>query len=253
MNKLSANQYARYHRQLVIPEIGEEGQQKLSGASVLVVGTGGLGSPVAYYLAAAGVGRIGLIDSDRVELSNLQRQILHFTSDLGVMKVFSARLKLEDLNPEIKVVAYPQRLETAEETLEIVSKFDVVVGAVDNYQTRYLLNDACVALRKPLVEGGVLRWEGMVMTILPGQGPCYRCVFPGPMAGESEATRPASAGVVGAVPGVMGALQAIEVLKLITGAGQPLVSRLLVYDGLGATFTEAEIARNPACPICGKG
>lgn len=251
MKKLRESQRVRYQRQLVIPEIGEDGQKRLLNSSVLVVGAGGLGSPVAYYLAAAGVGKIGLIDSDRVELSNLQRQILHFSSDLGMAKVLSARSKLENLNPEIEVLAYPRRLETVQETQEIVAKFDVIVGAVDNYEARYLLNDACVAQRKPLIEGGVLRWEGMIMTILPGQGPCYRCLFPAPIL-EAEGRRPEHAGVIGVTPGVIGTLQAAEALKLIIGAGQLLVGRLLVYDGLNASFNEVEVARNPNCPVCGE-
>ncbi|MBC7334844.1 MAG: molybdopterin-synthase adenylyltransferase MoeB [Clostridia bacterium] len=238
----------RYSRQLLLAEVGEAGQEKLARARVLIVGCGGLGSPAAFYLAAAGIGRLGLVDRDVVELSNLQRQVLHQVARLGVPKTESARQTLQALNPHVAIDTYPLGL-TAANVAEIVGAYEVVVDAVDNFETRYLVNDACVAAGKPLVEAGVLRWDGMLTTIIPGRGPCYRCLFPTPPPPGTVPTT-AEVGLMGTIPGVMGVLQANEVLKLILGVGEPLVGRLLLFDGLRGSFQEVVIKRNPTCPVC---
>lgn len=245
----SEEEIERYSRHIILPEISGQGQQKIKEASVLVVGAGGLGSPVAYYLAAAGVGRLGIIDSDLVDLSNLQRQILHTTADLDRPKVESAREKLQAINPNIEIITYNQYL-NKDNVLEIIESFDLVVDGVDNFPTRYLLNDACVMKNKPLVEAGILRFDGQIMTIKPGEGPCYRCIFTRPPA---EGTIPScqEAGVLGAIAGTIGTLQATEALKIITGVGKPLIGRLLIYDAKELSFREVEIRRNPDCPVCG--
>jgi adenylyltransferase/sulfurtransferase len=247
--ELTPEQQERYARQLVIPEIGVEGQKRLRSSRVLVVGAGGLGSPAALYLAAAGVGGIGLVDSDLVELSNLQRQILHGTSRIGQLKARSGEQTLRDLNPEVEVEVYPVRL-ARDNVLDLLKPYDVIISAVDNFEARYLLNDACYFLGKPLVEAGVLRWEGIAMTILPGQGPCYRCIFPAPPS-PGAVPSPREAGVVGVVPGIMGTIQAAEALKLLLGVGNLLVGRLLLFNALSMTFREVEVRRSPGCPLCG--
>ncbi len=239
----------RYARHIVLSEIGGHGQEKIRNARVLVVGVGGLGSPAALYLAAAGIGTLGLIDHDRVDLSNLQRQILHFTPDVGTEKTRSAREKLEALNPAVRVDTYAHKLDR-DNAREIVGRFDVVVGALDGFEARYVLNDACVMEKVPLVEAGVLRFEGMMTTIVPGEGPCYRCLFPEPPRGEGIPTC-AQAGVIGALPGTMGTLQAMEVIKLVTGVGQPLIGRLLMFDALATRFDEVKVDHDRACPVCG--
>lgn len=246
---LTEAQLQRYSRQIVLPQVSRTGQERLLRSSALIVGAGGLGSPAALYLAAAGVGRLGIVDSDQVELSNLHRQILHTARGIGQSKAEAARAPLEALNPDVQVTAYPVRL-TAENVERVLSDYQVVVDGSDNFPTRYLLNDACVLSKKPLVHAGIVRWEGQLFTILPGQGPCYRCLFaepppPGVVPGCAEA------GVLGAVAGVVGTLQAMEALKLLLGAGQPLVGRLLIYQGLMATFREVPVRRDPACPVCG--
>lgn len=251
----------RYSRQMVLPEVGGEGQARLRAASVLVVGAGGLGSPAALYLAAAGVGRLGLADGDRVDPSNLQRQILHFTADVGRLKVDSAREKLLRLNPLVRVEAHPERVtaaatpgapgEASGGAAALLAGYDVIVSAVDNPETRYALNDACVALGRPLVEAGVVGFQAFLMTILPGHGPCLRCVFPEPPPAGRVPTC-AEAGVLGAMTGVLGALQALEALKLLLGRGETYTGRLLTVDGLGGRFREVPWRRDPACPACGE-
>ncbi|MGB9920806.1 MAG: HesA/MoeB/ThiF family protein, partial [Moorellales bacterium] len=242
-------QRLRYARQLVLPEVGEAGQEKLSRARVLIVGAGGLGSPAALYLAAAGVGTLGLVDPDRVELSNLQRQILHSSDRVGRPKALSGKETLESLNPEVKVE--PHVIEIgSENAAALIRDYDLVIDAVDNLTSRYLVNEACFHASRPLIEAGVLRWEGMVMTILPGQSPCYRCLFPVPPPPGAVATA-REAGIMGVVAGVVGVIQAAEAIKLILGAGTPLSGRLLLFDALSMTFREVRIDRNPACPLCG--
>lgn len=239
----------RYSRQMILPEVGEEGQEKLAKARVLIVGAGGLGSPVSMYLAAAGVGTIGIVDMDTVDLSNLQRQILHSTKDLNRPKVESAKETLTAINPNVTIKTYQQRLDEAN-VAQIIARYDIMVNAVDNFTARFLMNDACVIAKKPLVEAGIRHWEGIVMTILPGQGPCYRCVFPQPppasaVAGDSQA------GVMGTVAGTMGIIQATEVIKLILQVGKNLSSRLLTFDALETKFQEIKVKRNKECEACG--
>jgi adenylyltransferase/sulfurtransferase len=248
--RLRAYDRVRYLRHLVIPELGEGGQEKLRAARVLVVGAGGLGSPCLLYLAAAGVGRLGVVDFDVVELSNLQRQIIHTTDDIGRDKTLSAAEKVTALNPEVEVVRHQMHLDAG--TVEaLVQPYDVVVTAVDNLPARFLLNDACVLARKTLVEGAILRFVGLAMTIKGGESACYRCLFPEPPApGATQSV--AEAGVFGPVPGVIGAIQATEVIKIVTGIGRPLTGRLLQYDALEMSFDEVEVSRDPACPVCGE-
>jgi adenylyltransferase/sulfurtransferase len=240
----------RYSRHIILKDIGGSGQQKIKEAAVLVIGAGGLGSPVSYYLAAAGVGKLGIVDSDVVDLSNLQRQILHTTNDVGHPKVVSAAKKLKELNPNIEITTYNTYL-NKENIVEIIKDYEIIVDGVDNFPTRYLLNDACVMNDKILVEAGILRFEGQVMTIKPGEGPCYRCIFTNPPA---EGTLPScqEAGVLGVVAGTVGTLQATEALKLITGIGTPLIGRILIYDALELSFRDIEVKRNPECPVCGE-
>jgi len=240
----------RYSRHIILPEVGGKGQMKLREGKVLMIGAGGLGSPVSLYLAAAGIGTLGIVDMDTVDLSNLQRQVLHTTNDVGRPKVESAKETLTAINPGVKVNAYRERL-GKDNVLELVNEYDVIVDGVDNFPTRFLLNDACVMAKKPLVEAGILRWDGMVMTIIPGEGPCYRCVFPEPPPAGAVPTCQ-EAGVIGAIAGVMGVLQATEVIKLILGVGENLVGRLLTFDALESRFREVKIKRNPKCALCGE-
>jgi sulfur-carrier protein adenylyltransferase/sulfurtransferase len=248
---LRADQRARYRRHLSLAEVGEEGQAKLLAARVLVLGAGGLGSPAALYLAAAGVGTLGIVDSDVVESSNLQRQVLHTVARTGQPKTESARQALTALNPDVQVVGFQERL-TAANVERILQGFDVVLDGGDNFPTRYLLNDACVLAGKPLVHGSVFRFEGQLTTVLPRQGPCYRCLYPTPPPAEL-APSCAEAGVLGVLPGVIGLLQATEALKLLLGVGAPLAGRLLTYDALGGHFRELQLQRDPACLACGEG
>lgn len=247
--RFSEEEIRRYARHIVLPEIGGSGQERLRESRVLVVGLGGLGSPVALYLAAAGVGTLGLVDHDRVDLSNLQRQVIHSTESLGTPKTESARDRLAALNPGVKMDLHETML-GQNNALQLVEGYDVVVGGVDNFDARYCLNDACVLAGIPLVEAGVLRFEGMVMTVIPRCGPCYRCLFPTPPRGNAVPTC-AEAGVVGALPGIMGTLQAMEVIKLLLGIGRPLSGRLLMFDALSASFQEVAVDRDPGCPVCG--
>ncbi|MBO8141842.1 MAG: molybdopterin-synthase adenylyltransferase MoeB [Firmicutes bacterium] len=250
MFAFTEDEIVRYSRHILLPEVGGVGQQKLKEARVLIVGAGGLGSPAAFYLAAAGIGTIGIVDDDVVDLSNLQRQILHRTQDVGTPKVESARRALEDLNPGVKVVPYRFRLD-AGNVMDLIREYDVIVDGVDNFATRYLLNDACVMAGKPLVDAGILRWDGLVMTIRPGEGPCYRCVFPEPPPpGAIPSCQ--EAGIIGAIAGIMGTIQALETVKLILGVGETLTGRLLVVDALEGRFRQVTARRDPGCPVCGE-
>jgi adenylyltransferase/sulfurtransferase len=246
---LSEEQAQRYARQMIMPAIGVEGQRRLLASSVLIVGAGGLGSPAAYYLAAAGVGRIGLVDGDVVDLSNLQRQILHRTADIGALKVTSGARSLRQLNPEVLVDEYPVRL-AGDNAPALIRDFNLVIGALDNLRGRYVLNDACVAARKPLVEAGVLRMDGLVTTILPGSSPCYRCLFPAE-PDPANYLGAAAAGVLGPVAGLAGCIQAVEAIKVLLGIGRTLAGQLLMIDALTMSFRTIEVHRDPRCPACG--
>src|SRR5256714_6148923 len=247
---LSSEQRERYSRHLLIPEIGAEGQQKLLDAKVLLLGAGGLGSPTALYLAAAGVGTLGIVDNDEVDLSNLQRQVLHSTDRIGVPKVDSAEETLHGINPDVEVVKYPVRLD-ASNIMEIIEGYDVIVDGLDNFPTRYLLNDASVRLKIPVVSAAILGFDGQLSVFAPYEGPCYRCLFREPPPAELAPSCGAN-GVLGVLPGVMGLLQATEAVKLVIGQGDPLIGRLLLYDALGATFTTVKVKRDPECPICSR-
>ncbi len=243
-------QIKRYSRHIILKEIGGKGQRKLLDSKVLVVGAGGLGSPVSLYLAAAGVGTLGIVDFDTVELSNLQRQILHGTNDVGRPKVESAKETLNSLNPDVRVITCREKL-GKENVLQLIKDYDLIVDGVDNFSARYLLNDACVMEGKPLVEAGILRWDGMIMTIKPGEGPCYRCVFPTPPPPGSVPSCQ-EAGVVGAIAGVMGVLQATEAVKYLLDVGETLVGRMLLFNAMESRFREVEISQEENCPVCGK-
>lgn len=244
---MNSDELARYQRHFSLPQVGLEGQRKLKKASVLAVGTGGLGSPVSLYLAAAGIGRLGLVDFDRVDSSNLQRQLLHGTADLGRPKTESARRRLADLNPHVEVISYPQAL-TSQNALEILADYDLVVDGSDNFPTRYLVNDACVLLDKPYVYGSVFRFEGQV-SVFPGR-PCYRCLYPEPPP-PALAPSCAEGGVLGVLPGVVGTLQATEAIKWLLGIGKPLVGRLMTFDALAMRFLELRFHADPGCSVCG--
>jgi sulfur-carrier protein adenylyltransferase/sulfurtransferase len=248
---LTAEQKERYRRHLIIPEVGEEGQAKLLKAKVLLMGAGGLGSPAALYLAAAGVGTLGLIDMDVVDVSNLQRQILHTQERTGMAKTESAKIAIQALNPDVKVVPFQERL-TSENVLRVLDGFDMVLDGGDNFPTRYLLNDACVVQKKPNIHGSIFRFEGQCTTFLPGKGPCYRCLYPAPPPPDM-APSCAEAGVLGVLPGIIGLMQANEAIKLILGKGEPLVGRLLTFDALKTQFGELKLRRDPKCPVCREG
>ncbi|HWE32826.1 MAG TPA: molybdopterin-synthase adenylyltransferase MoeB [Solirubrobacteraceae bacterium] len=247
---LTAEQRERYSRHLLLEEVGLEGQQKLLDAKVLLLGAGGLGSPAALYLAAAGVGTLGIVDNDTVDLSNLQRQVIHSNERIGVPKVDSAEQTIRELNPDVKVVKHPVRLD-ASNIMEILPGYDIVVDGLDNFPTRYLLNDASVRLQIPVVSAAILGFEGQLSVFKPYDGPCYRCLFPVPPPAELAPSCGAN-GVLGVLPGTMGLLQATEVVKLILGRGEPLIGRLLMYDALAAEFTEVKVRRDPECPICSR-
>jgi molybdopterin/thiamine biosynthesis adenylyltransferase/rhodanese-related sulfurtransferase len=247
---LTAEQRDRYSRHVLVPEVGLEGQLKLLDAKVLCLGAGGLGSPVALYLAAAGVGTLGIVDDDVVDLSNLQRQVIHTTDGIGTPKVDSAERAVKELNPDVNVVKYQTRLD-ASNIMEIIDGYDVIVDGVDNFPTRYLLNDASVRLKIPVVSAAILGFEGQLSVFAPYEGPCYRCLFRQPPPAELAPSCGAN-GVLGVLPGTMGLLQATEVIKLITGSGDPLIGRLLMYDALAATTTELKVRRDPECPICSR-
>jgi molybdopterin/thiamine biosynthesis adenylyltransferase/rhodanese-related sulfurtransferase len=247
---LTADQKRRYSRHLLIPEVGEEGQAKLLAAKVLLIGAGGLGSPAALYLAAAGVGTIGLVDFDVVDDSNLQRQIIHTRDRVGMRKTESARIAIEALNGDVRVVEHNEML-NGENARLLFDQYDIIVNGCDNFPTRYLANDVALFARKPLVDGGIFRFEGQITTVLPFASPCYRCRYPSPPPPE-EAPSCAEAGVLGVLPGIVGVLQATEVVKLIIGIGEPLAGRLLHIDSLDMRFREFRIPRDPNCPVCGE-
>jgi sulfur-carrier protein adenylyltransferase/sulfurtransferase len=247
---LTKEQRERYSRHLLVPEIGLDGQLKLLQSKVLLLGAGGLGSPVALYLAAAGVGTLGLVDDDEVDLSNLQRQVIHTTDRVGVHKVDSAEESIKAINPDVNVVKHKTRL-NADNIMEIIDGYDVIVDGADNFPTRYLLNDASVRLDIPVVSASILGFDGQLSVFKPHEGPCYRCLYPVPPPAELAPSCGAN-GVLGVLPGTMGLLQATEVIKLVTGSGEPLVGRLLLYEALGATFTELKVRRDPECPICSR-
>jgi molybdopterin/thiamine biosynthesis adenylyltransferase len=248
---LEAPQRARYSRHLLIPEVGEQGQLKLLDSKVLLIGAGGLGSPASLYLAAAGVGRLGIVDADVVDESNLQRQIVHSTERLGEAKVDSAKRTIEALNPDVQVVAYEERLTSENVERILADGWDVIVDGADNFPTRYLVNDASVWHDIPVVHGSIYRFEGQVTVFKPGAGPCYRCLFPTPPPPEL-APSCAEGGVLGVLPGIIGSLQANEALKLALGIGDSLVGRLLLFDALAAEFNEVKLRRDPECPVCGE-
>ena len=248
--EFTETQINRYSRHILLPEVGGKGQKKIIQGKILIVGAGGLGSPAALYLAAAGIGTIGLIDSDVVDLSNLQRQVIHQTPDVGRPKVVSGKEKIQALNPDVNVVMYEERL-TASNALKILSGYDVVIDGVDNFPTKFLINDACYFAGKPLVHGGILRFDGRVTTIIPKQSACYRCVFKKPPP-EGLVASCQEAGVIGVLAGIIGTIQATEALKLILGIGRPLTDRLLDFDARRTQFREIRIKRNPDCPLCGE-
>jgi molybdopterin/thiamine biosynthesis adenylyltransferase/rhodanese-related sulfurtransferase len=247
---LNAEQRSRYSRHVLLPEIGIEGQLKLIDAKVLLLGAGGLGSPTALYLAAAGVGKLGLVDDDVVDVSNLQRQVIHTTEGVGTPKVDSAEKAIKALNPEVEVEKFNTRL-NASNIMEIIDGYDVIVDGVDNFPTRYLLNDATVRTKTPVVSASILGFDGQLSVFKPYDGPCYRCLYPSPPPAELAPSCGAN-GVLGVLPGTMGLLQATEVIKLITEAGDPLIGRLLLYDALAATTHELKVRRDPSCPICSR-
>ncbi len=243
-------QIERYSRHIILPEVGGKGQEKIARSKVFIVGAGGLGCPVGYYLTATGVGTIGIIDNDNVELSNLQRQIAHSTKTLGMPKVDSAKATFDALNPDVNVIAIKDRL-TKDSIIDIISQYDVIIDGSDNFPTRYLVNDACVLAKKPLVSGAILRFEGQVTTILPGEGHCYRCLFeemppPGLVPSCQEA------GVLGVLPGIIGGLQAMEVLKIILNKGEVLTESLLIFDALKTNFRKVRVPKNRECKVCGE-
>ncbi|GAC1548371.1 MAG: molybdopterin-synthase adenylyltransferase MoeB [Herpetosiphon sp.] len=246
---LSNDEIRRYSRHLIMPEVGLEGQQKLKDASVLLIGTGGLGAPLGLYLAAAGVGTIGLVDFDVVDESNLQRQIIHGTSGIGKPKLDSAEARMRDINPYIEIKTYNTAL-SSENAMEILQPYDIIVDGTDNFPTRYLVNDACVLLGKPNVYGSIFRFEGQASVFAVEHGPCYRCLYPEPPP-PGLVPSCAEGGVFGVLPGVIGTIQATEVIKLIIGKGEPLIGRLLLYDALDMRFRELKLRKNPECPVCG--
>jgi sulfur-carrier protein adenylyltransferase/sulfurtransferase len=246
---MTREQRERYSRHTLLPEVGVEGQIKMLNAKVLLLGAGGLGAPTALYLAAAGIGTIGIVDDDVVDSSNLQRQVIHTTDRVGQPKTASAKQTINNLNPDVEVIEHNVRL-NAENILDLIADYDLIVDGADNFPTRYLLNDASVRLRKPVVSASILAFDGQISTFVPFEGPCYRCLYPTPPPAEL-APSCGAAGVLGVMAGLMGLLQANEVIKLVAGIGEPLIGRLLLYDALGTRFTELKVRRDPQCPICG--
>ena len=248
--QLSKDEILRYSRHLIMPEVGMEGQLKLKQAKVLTIGAGGLGSPLALYLAAADVGKLGMVDFDVVDFTNLQRQIIHDTDDVGRLKLDSAKDTIGDINPNVEVIPHHQRL-TSENALKIFADYDIVVDGTDNFPTRYLVNDACVLLGKPNVYGSIFRFEGQVSVFYAKEGPCYRCLYPEPPP-PGLVPSCAEGGVLGVLPGIIGSLQAMETIKLILGQGSSLVGRLLLFDAVNMKFRELKLRKSPGCPICGE-
>ncbi len=248
--QLSHDEIRRYSRHLIMPEVGLQGQRKLKAASVLLIGTGGLGSPLALYLTAAGIGRMGLVDYDVVDETNLQRQVIHFTSDVGKPKLDSAAAKLSDINPHVIIEKHNVPL-TSANALDVLKDYDVIIDGTDNFPTRYLVNDACVILGKPNVYGSIFRFEGQVTVFDARRGPCYRCLFPEPPP-PGLVPSCAEGGVLGVVPGTIGTLQATEAIKVILGVGKPLIGRMILYDALDMTFDSIKLRKNPDCPVCGE-
>jgi sulfur-carrier protein adenylyltransferase/sulfurtransferase len=246
---LTSPEIQRYARHLIMPEVAMQGQQRLKAAKVLCIGTGGLGSPLSLYLAAAGVGTLGLVDFDVVDVSNLQRQIIHFTDDVGRPKIASAEAKLKAINPAIEIVRHEHAVDSSN-ALEMFAGYDVIVDGTDNFPTRYLVNDACVLLGKPNVYGSIFRFDGQATVFYPPEGPCYRCLYPEPPPPDLVPNC-AEGGVLGILPGLIGVVQATETVKLILGTGNPLIGRLLLYDALEMSFREMKVRKNPKCPICG--
>ena len=246
---LTPQEIQRYARHLIMPEVAMQGQKRLKAAKVLCIGTGGLGSPLSLYLAAAGVGTLGLVDFDVVDVSNLQRQIIHFTDDVGRPKITSAAEKLKAINPELKVIRHEHAVDSSN-ALDMFAGYDVIVDGTDNFPTRYLVSDACVLLGKPNVYGSIFRFDGQATVFSPPEGPCYRCLYPEPPPPDLVPNC-AEGGVLGILPGLIGVVQATETVKLILGVGKPLIGRLLLYDALEMTFREMKVRKNPKCPICG--
>lgn len=245
---LTENQIERYSRHIILQDIGGVGQEKILNSKVLIIGTGGLGAPAALYLAAAGVGTIGLVDGDVVDISNLQRQVIHFTPDIGVLKVESAKAKINQINPDVTVKTYAEFF-TADNALEILKDYDFVIDGTDNFPAKFLINDACVMAKKPFSHGGILRFDGQTLTHTPGHA-CYRCVFNSPPPANAVPTC-SQAGVLGAIAGMLGTIQAAEALKFITGVGELLVDRMLVFDAKSMNFRTVKLKKNPSCPLCG--
>jgi adenylyltransferase/sulfurtransferase len=250
MFPFTEEQIQRYSRHIILPDVGGEGQSKLLSSRILIVGMGGLGSPVGLYLAAAGIGTLGLVDFDRVELNNLQRQIIHTTGNVGKEKVLSAGEAIKAINPDVSVRAYDQRLK-ADNIMEILSDYDLIMDGTDNFSTRFLLNDACFVTKKTIVFGAIFRFEGQVTVFSPDKGPCYRCLLP-EMPPPGSVPRCQEAGVFGVLPGIVGAIQATEAIKLILGIGRPLIGRLMLIDALDMQTMEMKLLRNPECPVCGE-
>lgn len=246
---LSPQEVARYSRHLIMPEVASEGQKRLKAASILLIGAGGLGSPLGLYLAAAGVGRLGMVDFDVVDFSNLQRQIIHGTPDVGRPKLQSAKERILAINPEVKVETYETKL-TSANAMEIAKSYDIIIDGTDNFPTRYLVNDVCVLLKKPNVYGSIFRFDGQASVFWPPHGPCYRCLYPEPPP-PGEVPSCAEGGVLGILPGLVGCIQATEAVKLILGKGELLIGRLVLYDALAMSFREFKVRRNPKCPLCG--
>ena len=247
---LTESQIERYSRHIILKEVGGKGQQKLLDSKVLIIGAGGLGAPIALYLAAAGIGTIGIADADTVDLSNLQRQVIHFTPDIGKPKVISAKEKIEAINPDVQVRTYHEWISAAN-IMAIIKEYDFVVDGTDNFAAKFLINDACVLAGKPYSHGGILQFVGQTITVLPGHSTCYRCIFPTPPPKDAIPTC-SQTGVIGVLPGVIGSIQATEAIKFLLGKGELLVGRILMYDALGMKFRDVAINRNPNCPVCGE-
>jgi len=249
MANLTRDEILRYSRHLIMPEVGIKGQQKLKDAGILLIGAGGLGSPLGLYLAAAGVGRLGIVDFDKVDFTNLQRQIIHRTEDVGRLKVESAKERINAINPDVEVTAYNTRI-SRENITELIRPYDIVIDGTDNFPTRYLVNDACVFQKKPNIYGSIFRFDGQATVFYPFKGPCYRCLYPEPPP-PGMVPSCAEGGVLGVLPGIIGIIQATEAVKLVIGNGEPLIGRLLLYNALKMEFREVKLRRSPDCPVCG--